>query len=182
MSSTALNNSAVSAFARLKKNFNLVGFSVLSERVCNKSRDLFLVVSKDAVVEKFYVKFRRDVSFNDEGVAVGFFLTFHKQFPEFFLLNSALGAVGESINIEVLNEAIRLGVDRLLFCYGDGKVYWIYPALFKKFSETNNLIRKQEAVNYYNAKDFTGQSKGVNEVTYCVPVKLLNRFEFGGAE
>jgi hypothetical protein len=146
----------------MRRFFEDAGFQVVSERVCNGSRDLFFVVKKGSEIERFYVKFRRGISSGSNG---GLFQSFSKQFPDFFAEHSDLGNVGESINVEVLQSAIDMDADKLFFCYGDGKVFWCYPLLFLKFSQSYGLVRTQ----------YFGERKQL-EITASIPFKLLTEF------
>jgi hypothetical protein len=156
----------------MRRFFEDAGFEIVSERVCNGNRDLFFVVRKNVALkpkenlERFYVKFRRGVSSGSNG---GLFQSFARQFPDFYAEHSDLGNVGESINVEVLQSAIDMDADKLFFCYGDGKVFWCYPLLFLKFSQSYGLVRSQ----------YFGERKRL-EITASIPFKLLNEFNMPG--
>ncbi len=149
----------------LKGFLGELGYTVLSESSCNAKRDLFIVVKRDGVVSKFYIKFRVSPAF-DSGKPVGFFQSFAEQFPEFYKAHCDLGCFGESVNLSVLEDAVRMGADKILFCFADEKVFWVYPLLFLNFGKEHNLIRQQ----YW-------QNSPVPETTISIPFGLLNKFE-----
>lgn len=150
----------------MKQTLINLGYTILSEHSINQNRDLFIVAVRNGVTEKFYVKYRKDPAFDSEGKPTGFFQTFSKQFPDFYEKNKDLGTVGESINLSVLANAIRIGADKLCFVYGDNKILCCYPRLFMNFALEHNLIRRQ----------YLKLGKAV-ETTLSIPIKLLNPFE-----
>lgn len=151
----------------LVKAFSNADYTIVSRYVCNRGRDLFLVASKKDKVETFYIKFRKTISFDSNNKPVGFFLTFGKQFPEFYEENKQLGYFGESLNKQSLMSALDKGTDRLLFSYADKNIYWIYPKLIKKFGEKYNLIREQ----------IRQPGEPFKETTYSIPFGLLQEFK-----
>jgi hypothetical protein len=167
------NRQAFIHFADLLK---LKGYRIIKGVMENHERDLFLVAAKNGTIHKFYLKFRKNVAFENGEPSKGFFLSFYRQFPSFFSANKELGAFGESMNPEVLERAIYLGTEELVFCYADSVCYSIDPRVFKNFAEEHALVRPQEKENYYNAMDYSGNRRAVNELCYSIPIKLLRRF------
>ena len=162
---TLVNNKDV-AFYKLESVLVDKDYKIIKRIPMNKGRDLFLIAQHpEEGTIRFYAKFKR-----------AFFLSFGRQFPEFSAVNPSYSGYGESMNLEVLNEAVSLRVDMILFCYPTEAIYSIYPLLFFKFAASNQLIRVQERENEYLKADYTGTKGTVQETTYSVPLSLLTRF------
>lgn len=146
----------------LKKKFIEKNWRIINDWLYNNGKDLFIIVNKDGKREKFYVKFRQNPAFID-GKPIGFFQKFGELFPEFHSKHKEMGSFGESINKEILENALSLETDRLLFCYNDDVVYSAYPLQFYKLAKENNLIRTP-----LNGK----------EQTMSAPYGLLEKFDF----
>lgn len=145
-------------FARTLKSYD---YAILKEHPCNKTRDsIFEVITPNSKKETYYVKFKRK-----------FFNSFSKVFPKFYMEHPELGAVGESINVDCLKQALLC--DKLIFIYPDERIYFIYPALLHEFATIHGLIRIQNKTHYI--KEF-GHKKEKFEVTACIPIKLLQPF------
>ena len=110
-------------------------------------------------VPKLYCIYKRDffIHFND------IFKEFSSEFPD-------LSGLGESINLSLLDRAIRLDCDYLVFIH-ENEVLLAYPKQIKRFCEKYNLFRKQNRENVY--KTLNGNKEPIREITYSFPKKML---------
>lgn len=126
--------------------------------------------------------------------------SFNYIFKEYVAKPNAITGLGESINKEYLIYALNHKAT-LLFCYEDlgNAIYTpsraklltllstLFPegifnnlptvALLKVFCEYHNLIRQQDRTNTYKTNDYTDAVVQVNEVTYCFPYAIVERFK-----
>jgi hypothetical protein len=75
----------------------------------NKRYAVVSFVGNDGVLQKFFVLFKRD-----------FYMTFSKEHPE-------IGGVGETINVDALKWCFGSQIDKVIFLYENGSIYWISP-------------------------------------------------------
>lgn len=106
------------------------------------------------------------------------FQSFYRQFEAFSQKNPEITGYGESINETYLKIASSLPRTIIVIIYQNGSMYWIKPKEWLDYSQTHNLIRTQDKSNFYKLEDYSGQKEAVNEVTYSIPLKILQRFEF----
>lgn len=137
------------------RELELQHFRVLGVKSVNFGRHF--VVDTDR--GRFYVVFKRE-----------FFHSFASQFPH-FSSHPMYSAMGESLNKECLNVAIRRSAV-LVFVYPSGRIYRVFPALFKRFAEGNGLYRVQSR-GFFDKK----LGKKVYETTLSIPLTLLDRFD-----
>jgi len=130
----------------------------------NGKHFLFYPPVTDDLTPRFYAIFKRE-----------FFMTFNYAFKDFVTINNQYNTVGESINADWLEVAIKTA-DFILFIYEDGKIYKVAPLLIKKFCEKHNLIREQDVKNKVNKCDGSGLSMMIKEKTYSFSITLLERF------
>jgi hypothetical protein len=122
----------------------------------NKGRHILIRNDTNDII--YYAVYKRE-----------YFNTFSKKFPDFIRKNPSMCMIGESINSNFLDIAIRKGVYQILFIHPN-KIYSCFPLFFKKFAEKNNLIRTQNKLNiYFNESTY--------EKTYSIPLNLLERFD-----
>jgi len=124
--------------------------------------------------------------------------TFNRQFLNYVSQKNSISGLGESINKEYLLKVMRMKAT-LLFTYmnypyaiykpsrwkllaisnieGDwsSNEEWCDASLLLMFCGKNNLIRKQDKENEYKTNDYSGNTVLQQEVTYCFPIKLLER-------
>jgi len=84
-----------------------------------------------------------------------YYLTFAR---EFWKLGEK--GFGETMNKQHLERATALDCDKLFFIYQNSEVRWCYTEQFRQYAENHNTIRKQKS----------------GEITYAVPISLLNKF------
>jgi len=133
---------------------------VLNVSSVNNKFDRIVTTQKS----KYYVKFKRE-----------FFNTFNEQFRKFISENPEYSSLGESINKESLEQAIKTGCEWVIIIYKDGKMYRVNPRLWMNFAVSNNLIRTQEKENTFTRDDMSGNKETVNETTCSIPLKLMER-------
>lgn len=134
----------------------------------NKGRHL-LLKSCDPKIPNFYVLFKND-----------FFHLFNEFCPEFVKDNPSCRGLGESINEESLNEALRNNA-YLLYVYPNGSIYGIHPKMiYKSWSDLppiqkSELLRKQKKSNEYRLRDGSGMIAKIFELEFLFPIKWLER-------
>ena len=132
----------------------------------NKGRHI-LLISQESSPKRLYCLFKKE-----------WLRCFNNLFPVFIRAYKGFySGLGESINVEWLNYAIRAGVNYLVYVYPDRKVYVVSPLAVKKFCEKNGLIRKQDRINSYLLPNCSKSRELVNESTYVFPIKLLERLD-----
>lgn len=146
----------VAYFLRSKHN-NFYFFQLF-----NRGKHALFTPPVTTALPSYYVVFKRD-----------FFFSFAKQFFEFVKEFPEFNTVGESINEEFLETALKFGVDYLLFVYDNGKVYKVSPFVVKRFCEKHKLVRLQDKTTRI-IKD--GYRQAIREKTYSFPITLLERF------
>ena len=131
-------NSIYEASALVTEKIREHGEQIKSIRSANNNRHSIVESSTGKI---YWVLFKR-----------GFFMSFGKIFGK--------DGPGESVNEEVLNDAISYNVDNFLFVYEDGKIYHISPKDVKEYCEANHTTRQTDS----------------GEWTYSFPVKNLVRW------
>lgn len=131
----------------------------------NNCRHAILKPPMGSDLPSFYVVFKRQ-----------WLITFNFKFESFVNAYPEWAGIGESLNKEWLELAISQRVSYLLFGHEEETIYQVSPLLFKKFVDNNNLYRTQERSNEYIRKDGSGMITTVKELTACIPVKLLERW------
>ncbi len=134
----------------------------------NKGRHVMLRpinLDNNRSIPTFYLVFKREV-----------YKTFKDEFKEFCEHFSHLGDVGESINKEAVEYAVRRNVTYFGFVYPTNALYIMDVREFRDFAYKYNLIRKQDKTNLYEKEHKEGL-RGVQEVTYSTPIKNLRRLK-----
>lgn len=145
----------------LRNKYNGVWFTPIPN---NRGRHILLVSQEESPI-RFYCLFKKE-----------WLKCFNNLFPLFIRSHKGFySGLGESINVEWLNYAIKSGANYLCYVYPDRKVYVVSPLAVKKFCEKNGLIRIQDKSNAYLLPDGCKSVKLVNEKTYVFPIKLLER-------
>ena len=84
---------------------------------------------------------------------------------------------GESINKEILQEAIANDFDYLLFAYEDGKIYSIDPVKVRQYAELNETIREtkggEETYSFSIDELYRWDNKDINQVYTMINADIL---------
>jgi len=131
----------------------------------NRGRHMILKPQKN-LIPLFYCLYKRE-----------WIREFNNMFKDYVKNNPDMRGLAESINKECLFYSIRIGANYLLYIYPDQSIYIINPLLVKKYCEKNHLVRFQQKTNDYKLPDFQKSIERINEITYCFPIKLLERLE-----
>jgi len=101
------------------------GYEITNALCVNLGRHAVIATRKDGTDRIFYVLFKRDL-----------FYTYGRWFDD--------NCLGETINLEWF-EAIERSkyLDKILFVYPEGIVYYITPEEWKSFVDENNTVRVQ---------------------------------------
>jgi hypothetical protein len=150
------------AFAWLCRALTRRESSLYQRTPLNHNRHV--IIRNQETGETLYALFKRE-----------YFITFGRQFPEFARKEPSLAGYAESINEENLDLAIRFGAQRVVFVHPDGRAYSTTPNALRAFCTENGLIRTQNKVNSYIREGV--RTGGLQERTYCIPIKLLTREE-----
>lgn len=131
----------------------------------NKGRHVLLRTQKG---NNYYCVYHRD-----------FFLTFAQQFELYVSTFPEHNDVGESINLECLEDAEKRGAETLLFIHANGNIYKVYTAFVRKYClETHHLVRTQLRANKYAAGNYSTDKVEVHEKTVSIPKALLEKYDF----
>jgi len=139
----------------------------------NHGRHLLLSPTNSLVVPKFYVLYKKD-----------FFHKFNDHCEGFVKDNPYYRGLGESINEEFLQRAIREDA-LLLFVYPNKQIYSIFPMVIYKLWQNQpphlkgELLRTQLKNNQYSIPDYNNGLKQVYELTFVFPIKLMSKLDLG---
>lgn len=116
-------------------------------------------------LSSFYVIFKRES-----------FHTFEHWFPSFIQKNPEMKGKGECINKDILEFAKNRGIDYIMIIRSPGEIYKISVMVWYKYAIKNGLVRCQKKLNDYIVPNSNGKRQEISEVTYCIPLKLLEPF------
>lgn len=154
-----------SAFQYFAWILRLNSLRVRATHLESKGRHKIFECVSDDECFNFYVVFKRDS-----------FHSFNFEFPDFVKKCPEYAGHGESLNVEYVDVAIRKDCV-LVFIYENGRAYFVYPKLVKRFCVEHKLYRSQKREFSYKKPDYTKKLVPESEQTYSFPLCLLIPFE-----
>lgn len=128
----------------------------------NKQRHLILRPINNKDQPSYYCMYKRE-----------WFMSFNIWFPKYILQNTQFAGISQTINEECLKTALT--TDYILIIMPNETIYQISPQLWKKYADEHHLKRSQNTTNTY--KQQGGTTTQIQETTYCIPAKLLTKWE-----